>query len=316
MSNEQVKNGKAFEFALLNQFQVILSKYGKVDIINDDAMLKSKEFYGSISTELQKSFDVASEKAIHHLLLCEPMLSENISFHDFITLQVQPDSLGIAGDVRDVLTIRKLKNWEIGISVKNNHDAVKHSRLSGEIDFGKKWMNVSCSKNYFSTVGNIFNNLRILQSNGVLWRDLPYKVNDVYVPILDAFILELNDIILKDSSAPTALLQYLVGRKDFYKVIRTSNSVKIEAFNFTGKLNQGVNGIQPQIKIPKLQLPTRIIETVHKDNSKNTVILTFDMGWQVSFRIHNASSLVEPSLKFDIKLEGIPKSLYSHSIVL
>ena len=32
----------------------------------------------------------------------------------------------------------------------------------------------------------------------------------------------------------------------------------------------------------------------------------FDNGWQFSFRIHNASTFVEPSLKFDIQLIGIP----------
>lgn len=31
-----------------------------------------------------------------------------------------------------------------------------------------------------------------------------------------------------------------------------------------------------------------------------------DKGWAISFRIHNASSRIEPSLKFDIQLVGIP----------
>ena len=34
----------------------------------------------------------------------------------------------------------------------------------------------------------------------------------------------------------------------------------------------------------------------------------------MSFRIHNASSKVEPSLKFDINLIGQPQALYSHHI--
>ncbi|HHF1859720.1 TPA: HaeIII family restriction endonuclease, partial [Haemophilus influenzae] len=46
-----------------------------------------------------------------------------------------------------------------------------------------------------------------------------------------------------------------------------------------------------------------------KPNSKNTVELYLDKGWQFSFRIHNASTIIEPSLKFDIKLIGIPATI-------
>ena len=35
-----------------------------------------------------------------------------------------------------------------------------------------------------------------------------------------------------------------------------------------------------------------------------------DNGWQISFRIHSASSKVEPSLKFDIQLVGQPIVLF------
>lgn len=34
-----------------------------------------------------------------------------------------------------------------------------------------------------------------------------------------------------------------------------------------------------------------------------------DGGWQFSFRIHNASIKVEPSLKFDVQILGIPTAI-------
>ncbi|WP_374110347.1 HaeIII family restriction endonuclease [uncultured Streptococcus sp.] len=34
-----------------------------------------------------------------------------------------------------------------------------------------------------------------------------------------------------------------------------------------------------------------------------------DNGWTISFRIHNASSRIEPSLKFDIQLIGFPSAI-------
>ncbi len=58
----------------------------------------------------------------------------------------------------------------------------------------------------------------------------------------------------------------------------------------------------------------RIIELSFKPNSTDTLFLICDEGWQISFRIHNASSKVEPSLKFDINLIGQPPALYTHHI--
>ena len=50
------------------------------------------------------------------------------------------------------------------ISAKNNHRAVKHSRLSNKINFGEKWLGVSCSDNYFKEINPIFDMLASLRS--------------------------------------------------------------------------------------------------------------------------------------------------------
>ncbi len=42
--------------------------------------------------------------------------------------------------------------------------------------------------------------------------------------------------------------------------------------------------------------------------------MTFDQGWQLSFRIHNASTMVEPSLKFDINIIGLPRVISRNAI--
>ena len=39
--------------------------------------------------------------------------------------------------------------------------------------------------------------------------------------------------------------------------------------------------------------------------------LYLDEGWQFSFRIHNASTYVETSLKFDVQIIGMPTSIIS-----
>ena len=41
----------------------------------------------------------------------------------------------------------------------------------------------------------------------------------------------------------------------------------------------------------------------------NTVELYMDGGWQFTFRIHNAATKVEPSLKFDVQIVGMPTAI-------
>ena len=57
-----------------------------------------------------------------------------------------------------------------------------------------------------------------------------------------------------------------------------------------------------------------IIYKIGLNNQYHTVSL--NEGWQISFRIHNASSRVEPSLKFDINLVSAPHSLFTNHLFL
>ena len=60
------------------------------------------------------------------------------------------------------------------------------------------------------------------------------------------------------------------------------------------------------ITVPIVKLPTRLVALEFKPNSDNTVEMYLDNGWQLSFRIHNASTKVEPSLKFDVQFISMP----------
>lgn len=72
---------------------------------------------------------------IKTIIEMEPKIVEDGS--DDLTIFLQPDNIAKTGDIRDVIIIRRDIKWEIGISVKHNHAALKHSRLSQHIDFGK-----------------------------------------------------------------------------------------------------------------------------------------------------------------------------------
>ena len=201
------------------------------------------------------------------------------------------------------------------MSAKNNHRAVKHSRLSSTIDFGKEWLGIPCSKEYFSKVGDVFNPLRSRTHQA--WSSHPNKARDVYVPVLEAFKVELERIYkLSPKDVASSLIEHLVGLKDFYKVIKLDNVVEIQAFNLRGDLGLPFQAQSAKFSVPKVSLPSEIIEISWKPGSQTTLIVKCNNCWELSFRIHNASSNIEPSLKFDISLIRSPSTLFSNTLTL
>lgn len=114
-----------------------------------------------------------------------------------------------------------------------------------------------------------------------------------------------------DPSFPRRMVEYLLGEYDFYKVISidSNKTTKIQSFNLRGTLNKPSRTKKPSINIPIAELPDELVAIKFKKNSANTVELYLNNGWQFSFRIHNASTKVETSLKFDIEFEGMPTDI-------
>lgn len=315
----QTINGKAFEYALLLEVFERLRTITNVSITENEPYKTAKGFFNSFCEKEQETFRITASASINFLIDIEPRLSNGISKNDILVLELVNDKAGQTGDVRDVLMIRSSQKWEIGISAKNNHRAVKHSRLSQKIDFGKKWLDISCSSVYFDEIKPIFDMLTELKTNdkATKWTSIEDMHEVVYVPILDAFRKELLRLDKENPSIVAEnLVQYLIGNEDFYKVIKGDKTVEIQAYNLHGSLNLPFEKIKPKARIPKLKLPTRLIEIVYQENSKTTLLVSLNEGWQISFRIHNASSRVEPSLKFDINLISAPHTLFTNHIFI
>ena len=143
------------------------------------------------------------------------------------------------------------------------------------------------------------------------WSDLENKEDDVYVPLLKSFLKELSFQYEADSSIPGKLVEYLLGKYDFYKVVGVDSNerTEIQVFNIHGTLNKQASKSSKSIRIGVAKLPTRIINIGFKPSSKNTIELYLDNGWQFTFRIHNAATKVESSLKFDIQIVGAPTTI-------
>jgi hypothetical protein len=304
--------GKAYEFACVKALEKLLDKVRPIEIIKNSSLTIARDRYNEISKADQDEMLKSALAGINTILKMEPRITED--GNDTLTISLQSDDVAKDGDIRDVLIIRRSIEWEIGISVKHNHSALKHSRLSTTLDFGKVWFGIHCNDTYFTEIKPIFDKLQALKEKGKLWSDIPNKDDTIYVPILNAFKNEF-DLLFKThkNKITEKLVLYLLGSngKDYYKLIHHSNhTTRIQPFNVNGTLNQNATHTKPNIVYDKITLPTKIIDLSYKENSKTTVILTMNNGWAISFRIHNASSRVETSLKFDIQLLGQPADIF------
>jgi hypothetical protein len=312
MSDLSNNQGRAYEFACLMGLEQEISKVRAVAIEKNSSYYAAERAWNSIGQSLQRTFETSAMAGILSIFELEPLILED--GNDTLDLLIQPDDKGKSGDVRDVLIIRRGIEWEIGLSIKHNHFAVKHSRLAKSLDFGDKWFGVKCSKQYWDDVEPIFSYLEKEKAKGSKWRDLPSKEDDVYVPLLTAFLGELKRSNEAHGTViPRKMVEYLLGEFDFYKVIGIDSKriTQIQAFNLRGTLNTSGKSQKPKIQIPVSSLPTRIVNADFRPGSSNTVELYLNAGWQFGFRIHNAATNVETSLKFDIQIIGMPTTIIS-----
>ena len=309
MSDQSNNQGRAYEYICLLQLQHEISVKRPAKIIENSSFEAAGRAWESISDELRNTLTVSANAAVRAIFDLEKLILED--GEDMLELLIQKDEAGKEGDVRDILIIRRDIKWEIGLSIKHNHFAVKHSRLAKSLDFGDKWYGIPCSDEYWNEVKPIFGYLDGEHEKGTTWAALPDKLLDVYAPLLRAFIAEVQRSYEKDKTLPRKMVEYLLGKHDFYKVISldTKRMTQIQAVNAHGELGKPSKTEKSAVVIPTAVLPTRIVSMELRPDHTNTVELYLDNGWQFSFRIHNASTVVESSLKFDIQFEGLPATI-------
>jgi hypothetical protein len=273
----QKQSGKAFEYAVLQALHSCIGKRGSAILESAATKVAFVDFEG-LTKERQEGNMRAAANASSLLLKFEPHLVLARDRKCTVSIALQSDQAGAAGDVRDILLSVPELNWEIGISAKHQHEALKHSRLSNEIDFGKKWFRMPCSKEYFDAIRPIFERLNELRSLRRAWSQVENKASNVYTPLLLAF---QKEVISLDRANPgvvaPALVSYLIGQKDFYKVMKLRKETKVQVYNFDGTLNCSAQNLHPEIRLEKLKLPTRIVELDFRRGESESSGTTLDM---------------------------------------
>lgn len=309
MSSASNDQGRAYEFICLLCLNEAINSIREARIIHNSSYEAAEDAWNILSKNDQLLYELSARSTIETIFALEPNIVEQSD--DVLNLFIQNDKRGEVADVRDIVIEREDIRWEIGLSIKHNHMAVKHSRIAKTLDFGSKWFDVPCSPNYWSEVKPVFDFLEVEKDKTVYFSGLPFKLDQVYVPLLKAFIKEVSTQVAKNKDIPRRMVEYLLSKYDFYKVISIDckRITTIQSFNMYGTLNLPSKVQQPAIKVPVINLPTTLLHIGFKPKSKNTVIMCFDNGWQFSFRIHNANKYIEPSLKFDIQIIGMPSDV-------
>ena len=319
MALSNVANGKALEWAVASRLAIALggsTSIGADLIIDSKSSTYAKDCFDSLNSEEQIDWLTAATLGVNHIVHRE---RNNPSIINPIGIEIASDSSGISGDVRDVI-VNGPKNSTIGISCKNNHDAFKHPRLSGTIDFVSDWKlsESGCSKKYWNQVTPIFERLAAIRksSDGQMkFSELDDLRSEVMIPIMNAFVEELKRVAsygdIEEGVLCKELTSYVIGNQDFYKLIRdkADKQVRVMAFNFNGTLY----GRRPKSAMQLLGINYQ----KESDASGNsvTVVVQLDQGYAFKMRLHTASSRVEPSLKFDIQAVGLPpRDVYQHFI--
>lgn len=305
-SNDQ---GRAYEYAWINAINQALCNRRKTVIVPNSSLEANKRAWDAMTEDMKHLLTASAEAAVAAVLELEPRMEED--GNDILKLEFQKDDAGVSGDVRDIVIKRDDIAWEVGLSIKHNHEAIKHSRLSHKLDFGKEWFGIPCSQNYWNDVTPIFDRLKAEKETGTKWPEIGDKDDSVYIPLLQAFMGEVKRAYVADSTMPRKMIEYLIGINDYYKVVSHDSQrlTMVHTFNVHGTLNQPSKIKVSAFSVPLLELPTELVAMRFKTGSSNTIEMYLNNGWELSFRIHNASSRVEPSLKFDIQFMGMPATI-------
>lgn len=157
MSTNSNDQGRAYEYAWITALYKILEPIRKARIAYNSSYDANERAWNAISEDKKHLYTVSANAAVDAVLELEPRIEEDDG--DLLLLEFQKDEAGESGDARDIVIHRNEINWEVGLSIKHNHSAVKHSRLSHVLDFGKEWYGIPCSKQYWDDIAPIFNML-------------------------------------------------------------------------------------------------------------------------------------------------------------
>ena len=268
--NVSDRNGRALEYVVA----VELEKSSGFKLTQQSILLNSrdKDKFQSLPNELKNSYQIASTKISYWA----KSLFVN---HTNVTIERLNDNPDDPSDF--ILTSN---NFKISISLKHNHEALKHPRpysFAQACGYDKGSVADNEHRKSMTLASNNFRNSAI---NKALFNQCSENVIDrLYLEVCKACEASLNNWLKTNNKVAFNLFDFLVSN-GFYKVIvDTRNGTTVR--------------VQDYLNIPQ---PNSVKTNVQA----NRLILQFDNKWTLNLRIHTASSRIanspsQLSLKFD-----------------
>ncbi|MGI9877012.1 HaeIII family restriction endonuclease [Vibrio chagasii] len=271
------RNGRALEFALVEAFG---SLHANTNLVGNtfDNQQRDSALFNQLNISMQTYYEKQCKSFAQWVLS-----NKFADTQSLITIRRLTDQDAVAGDVTDIRLISGAQ--EYNISLKHNHEAVKHQRpgnLFAQLGVDNKIEEKAYRGEIKSISNDFFERVSVL--NTVLFKEVKEIdesiINDFYEDMCHLVADTINSQRVDAQSA----FNFLVGNCNFDKVIVTADTIKVMEFS-------------------DIQLPTFIKAT---KTSYNRVKLEFDNGFKFDMRLHTASSKFAIgktiSQKFDTKL--------------
>lgn len=276
MSKTPNQQGRALEYAIVEELIRKMPK-GKITLSQNALQDQKRDCvnYQELSDSRKHNYKLCAVQ-IFNWLNSKFYISQNC-----IVVNRLSDSHSRGGDPTDIKI--SCGSETINLSIKHNHTACKHQRPASTAQhcgYGKGSQEDKLFRKKYAEITKEFMGI---SKNCFHFRDLNEGIvlNELYIPTCELISSFVNTYCESLYNA-NYLFNFLVGKTDFYKVIFYEDKSFIN--------------IQEFIKIPK-------ITSVLAENSQSYVNLLFSNNWEISMRLHTASSRIQknPSLKFDTK---------------
>ena len=104
MSNQSNDYGRAYEYVCLTVLYNEINRHRKCVIDENSSFIAAQNAWNNIDEMLQGNLALSAVSFVDTLFDLEPLIIEDSG--DILNLQLQPDSKGEEGDVRDIIILR------------------------------------------------------------------------------------------------------------------------------------------------------------------------------------------------------------------
>ena len=296
MKNEAVTirnlSGVPFGYTLTTEIAKMMSAK-----VSTDALVDSRGSYNSLPLDEKRDHHEAARALANFLAKHDQRFHAGnivaVTIQDEPCLYHSPNIIVTCGN-----------GDEIVISTRSQLHIIRRLSLDMQKDFGIQLFGASCSDRYFKSIAPVFGALTNFARTHSSRRDLMAIETRVCEPALKAIIEETRRIFeLQPSFSASNMMRYMLGKQDNYNVL-IRDDFCVQSLNMDGNLGYG----------KRLPLPTFLVDFSIDPDSRTTATMSFDAGWQLSLRTHNAEKLAKHFLKFEVKVIGHPYQLTQHHI--